>query len=274
MAAPRRSIVMATLTAAEIIVPKDLDPTSKRQLIDALYDVHTRIFDGVDKASFARYVVDSTAEHTWIQIYRGEQDQIAGYFAVHVFEREFRGETVAIIRGEAGVLRRYRGSNVIAAFMADRVFRYKLRRPGRTMYYLGSLVHPSSYTQLARYMDEVWPREGEETPADVKALMSEMGESFGLEIVDEENPLVRKVGWKTIDLKSDREYWRTSDRPGAQFFLAANPGYAEGNGLLTLAPFTLGGFVQGLGRYVSSKVAKRGRICGPHEKRTPGESFP
>ena len=247
------------LIAAEMVMPRTLEANAKQQLEDELYDLHRRIFRGVDKASFVKYVIDSKAEHTWIQLYRGEDGALGGYLAVHIYEREIDGRMIAIVRGETGTLRKYRGANLIGGFFAERVIRYLAAHPLRRLYFLGSLVHPSSYGQLARYVDEVWPREGVETPAEILALMDALGDAFGLARVAPEHALVRKVGWQTIDSRTDRAYWERCGRPGVQFFLRENPGYEEGHGLLTLAPLTLGAVTRGVARYVFAKSERRAR---------------
>src|SRR5205814_9628006 len=117
---PRRTPV-PKLIAAEIVTPAALDAIAKGALEDALYDLHARIFRGVDKASFVAYVVDSKAEHTWIQLYRGEDGALGGYLAVHIYERVIDGRMTAIVRGEMGTLREYRGANLVGGFFADRV---------------------------------------------------------------------------------------------------------------------------------------------------------
>jgi hypothetical protein len=249
---------VAKLVAAEIVVPKSLDAAARERLVAEMYDVHARIFDGVDRATFVKYVVDSKADETWIQLYRTARGELGGYFAFHVFERTLRGETVAIFRGETGVLREHRGGNVIGAFFADRALRYMARHPGRQTYFLGSLVHPSSYATLATYIGDVWPNAERETPADIASLLDELGTSFGLEqVADAASTLVRKVGWITRDAAADRAYWQRSRRPGVQFFLQANPGYPEGHGLLTLAPLSAGILARGLGRYAADHAEKQ-----------------
>lgn len=249
----------AKLTAAEVVMPKTLTASAKQQLEDELYDLHGRIFRGVDKASFVKYVIDSRAEHTWIQLYRGEDGALGGYLAVHIYEREIDGKKIAIVRGETGTLRKYRGANLVGGFFAERVVRYLAAHPLRRLYFLGSLVHPSSYSQFVRFHDGVWPREGVETPAEILALMNTLGDAFGIDRVNPDNALVRKVGWQTIDSHTDHAYWERNERPGVQFFLRENPGYEEGHGLLTLAPLTLGAVTRGVARYMFAKTERRAR---------------
>jgi hypothetical protein len=257
---PARGSPLSKLVTAETVVPRSLDPIAKQRLEDDLYDLHGRIFRGVDKAAFVAYVIDSKAEHTWIQLYRDPDGALGGYMALHIYERELEGRPIAIIRGEMGTLREHRGSNLVAAFFADRVVRYVAANPRRTLYLLASFVHPSSYSQTVRYVEEtVWPREGVETPAEIRGLMDTLGDSFGLDRVSADNALVRKVGWQTIDSRNDRAYWERCERPGVQFFLRENPGYEEGHGLLTIARLTPGVIARGLVRYALARSERSAR---------------
>ncbi|WP_338872323.1 cyclic nucleotide-binding domain-containing protein [Myxococcus stipitatus] len=230
---------MSRITSTEVVVPQSLSAEARRRLTDALYAVHQEIFDGVERDCFARYVVDSTAEHTWIQLHRNEAGLLVGYFALHVFEKKLNGVITAVFRAEAGSLRAYRGSNLSPRLALSLVVKYLLRHPGRPAYYLGALVHPSSYTLLTKYCGEVWPRREHPIPAELRGFIDELGSAFGLARVDPENPLLRQVGWRTRESEAERDYWRQCDRPSARFFLETNPGYTQGHGLLTLIPATL-----------------------------------
>ncbi|HWO25277.1 MAG TPA: hypothetical protein VNO30_41340 [Kofleriaceae bacterium] len=250
---------MAKLVTAETLVPRNLDPRARQQLEDDLYDLHSRIFRGVDRDAFVAYVIDSHAEHTWIQLYRSEDGALGGYAAVHIYERVIGGKTTAILRAETGTLREHRGAQLVINFYADRVIRYRAAHPLRPLYFLGSLVHPSSYALIARHVDCVWPCQDAETPPEILELLGALGDAFGLDRVDAANALVRKVGWQTIDSRDDRAYWERSEKPGVQFFLRANPGYVEGHGLLTLVPLSLGVCTRGLARVLRMKGERRAR---------------
>jgi len=231
---------MPRIASTEVIVPKSLPPEERQRLTQALYDVHRQIFDGVEPESFAKYVVESKAEHTWIQVHKNEEGEIVGYFAAHIFEKQLAGKPTAVLRAEAGSLRAYRGNNVNARFGLKRTLEYMLKHPGRRMFYLGSLVHPSSYSLFAKYFGEVWPRAEQETPPELLSFMDELATEFGLERVHPDNPLVRDVGWRTRESEMEREYWLHCDKPSARYFVEANPGYSEGHGLVTVVPLTVG----------------------------------
>lgn len=55
---------MPAIVSTAVIHPKQLTVDERQQLTDALYTVHCQIFDGVDKASFAKYIVESKAQQT------------------------------------------------------------------------------------------------------------------------------------------------------------------------------------------------------------------
>jgi CRP-like cAMP-binding protein len=61
-----------------------------------------------------------------------------------------------------------------------------------------------------------------------------LANSFGLERVVPHNPLTRQVHWITRDSEVERNYWAQCDKPAARFFIEANPGYGDGDGLVTL----------------------------------------
>jgi CRP-like cAMP-binding protein len=225
---------MPKIARSDIVVPNRLDPAARQAFIDALYKIHCEVFDGVTRDSFAKYVVESRAEQTWINVHRNDAGDIVGYFALHVFERALGGQASAIFRAEAGTMRTYRGGNTNTRFGLELALPYLLRHPGRRVYYLGSLVHPSSYCLFARLFDVVWPSSRHPPPPDVLAFMDELANSFGLERVSADNPLTRHVHWITRDSEVERRYWRMCDKPAARFFIDANPGYGEGDGLVTL----------------------------------------
>jgi CRP-like cAMP-binding protein len=247
---------MPRIARSEVVVPSALSHAEREQLIDALYAIQLEVFDGVDRKAFASYVVNSKAEKTWILVHRDDAGAIVGYFAVHQFVRELGGEPVTIFRAEAGTRRAYRGGNSNIRFGLLRGLRALLANPGRRIYYLGSLVHPSSYSLFAKYFPEVYPSAAGPTPPEMLGLMDEMADEFGLARVDAQDPLVRKVGWKTRDTDAERAYWERCDRPAARFFVQTNRGYSQGHGLLTLVPVTLAALAAMGKQHVAQKLAR------------------
>ncbi|HLT35761.1 MAG TPA: hypothetical protein VK034_05735, partial [Enhygromyxa sp.] len=237
----------------EIVIPETLDSPAREALVDALYRVHSEIFDGVDRDAFVHYVIDSPAERTRIMVQRDDADRIVGYFAFHLFRRTIRGREVAVLRGESGFLREHRGGASTLRFGFGEGIDAFARNLGVPLYYLGCLVHPTSYHSFCKYMRPVWPSREHPADAELRALMSELGDSFGLDKVGED-PLVRQVGWRTRDTEAERAFWQRCDKPDVRFYIEANPGYVEGHGLLTLVPVDAASLVGGVGRIAREKT--------------------
>ena len=125
---------MSSPPSADVVDPKTLSQEERDRLADELYAVHTRIFAGVDRAAFGRYVVDSTAERTEIMRHRNSAGEVVGYLAMHVFDRQLNGRPTTVLRAEAGLLRDYRGGNANASFITRVALRELLRHPGRPTY--------------------------------------------------------------------------------------------------------------------------------------------
>ena len=240
---------------SEVLVPAELGAAARAQLIDDLYRVHVEIFDGVDRAGFAAYVVESPADRTSILVHRDGAGAIVGYFAGHEFHRTLHGRACVVLRGEAGLLRAFRGSGSNLRFGLGVAARLVLGSPNRPVYYLGCLVHPSSYYQLARYVRPVWPSREAQPDDATRAFMAELADSFKLKCVADD-PLVRQVGWRTRDSEAERGYWQRSPRPEARFFREANPGYGEGHGLVSLAPLNMASISGAIARIAGEGAAR------------------
>ena len=248
---------MPSITSSEVIVPKDLSAAARQQLTDDLYVVHCQIFDGVEKASFAKYVVESKATHTAIYIHKNTERRIVGYSAIHVFEKQLRGRTAAVFRAEAGSLREYRGNSANIRIAISQLLRYRLAHPTRPIFYLGTLVHPSSYMFMAKYANVVWPNREQQLPLEIATFMADLAVAFGLEAVEPHNPLVVQVGWRTRDTEVERNYWRSCNKPAARFFVYENPNYTEGQGLMTLVPLCGSTLLKGAGRLIADRIRPR-----------------
>jgi hypothetical protein len=221
---------MPTIAKSEVIIPKELTVLQREQLADNLYRVHCQIFDGVEKASFCKYVVESKADQTAVQVYQDSAGAIVGYFAVHVFEKTLRGAPTAVFRMEAGMLREYRGNSANARFGIAQLLRCWLAHPRRPIYYLGTLVHPSSYLGWVKHAGQVWPSHTAPLPADIAAFLAELTTTFALEPVDAHNPLVVHVGWRTRDTKQNGPTGAPATNPLPAFMWSQTQPMGKGMG--------------------------------------------
>ncbi|MCB9778793.1 MAG: cyclic nucleotide-binding domain-containing protein [Alphaproteobacteria bacterium] len=251
--------------------PHELSPAEREAFTDALYEAHCDVFDGVDRAAFAAYVVDSKAERTEIRSFHTPEGEVAGYVAMHFFDRVLDGQDTVVIRAEAGMKRAFRGANKVGPFMAGQIVQQAVQ-DDRPALYMGSLVHPSSFCALTRHAPSFWPNPFGETPPEVLDFMVGLAEDFHLDSVDPARPLVRQVGWITRDTPAENAFWRRSTRPLARFFVEQNPGFDQGHGLVTLIPMGRAALAQGVSAWGKRALGRKLSRMGAGWRRLTGQA--
>ncbi|MGI9333652.1 MAG: hypothetical protein ACR2RL_10905 [Gammaproteobacteria bacterium] len=249
----------------------DLSKTSAAfvsQFSKELFVAHNRIFAGLDEETFVRYVFRSGATATKIRIYRNEAHAIVGYAAVHRYRKRIWGKSVTVFRAEAGLLPEYRGHGTTFYFYTLELAKYFLLHPAKPIFYLGVLVHPSSYLVFARYFQVVYPKRDCETPEKMYRVMQEMVDSFGIPAVDPSDPLIRRVGWTTRQAK---QFWVQTQDPDVVFFRKRNPGYCRGHGLVIIVPITIKNLLGSFAVYAYEHLKRRlaAHVRGGGERRLP-----
>lgn len=93
-------------------------------------------------------------------------------------------------------------------------------------------------------------------PERTDRLMHDISDAFHIITVDPAHPLVKKIDWITRDSDEDRAFWASHKDPDINFFIAQNPGYPKGEGLLTLIPLTLPNISLALARFIMRRTRK------------------
>lgn len=247
---------MARIAATQVVRPAEMSASARAEFARKLYSLHDQIFSGVSLEKFVGYVVESPAPYTLVKLYLNTRGEWIGYCAVHGFDKQLGGRGCHVLRAEAGLLPQYRGTNATLYFGFVQAMRYKLSHPWRRLYYLGTFVHPSVYHLLAEHFWQLYPRCHRRTPPAIEAFMIQLADAFSVARVDAQRPLVRDVGWITREPDDDRQYWRTTDREDVRFYVAQNPGYTQGHGLVTLVPLTFRNILLTSVRFVRHKLAR------------------
>lgn len=240
--------------ATETILLREHRDRSVSKLAEELFLTHNRIFAGLDKETFIRYLFCSGATDTKLRIYRRQDGALIGYAVVHRYQKIIKDRPTTVFRAEAGFLPQYRAHGRTFYFYGLQLLKHLLSHPTESIFYLGMLVHPSSYVVFARYFDEMYPKGGRETPKDRYQLMVDMADSFSVPPVDPSDPLIRNIGWRT---REEKPYWRSTNDPDVVFFRNRNPGYRLGHGLVVLVPITVPNLARSLLVYVYKHVKKR-----------------
>jgi hypothetical protein len=249
----------------ETLDPLTLDADAREALLDALYEVQHQVFEGVDRDGFERYVADPRAERRWLRVIRRSDGGVVGYYAVQRHDHVVDGVVCTVFRGQVALLPAYRGLGGVPLFGVRVALPFLLRHPLRPTYGLISPVHPGSYRLVCRYAVRCWPRPGAPMPARHERRLWALVDAFGLPRVPGQGPLVRQVGWATRDHRGAGRDWKRLDCPFVQYFLAENPTYAEGNGLLLLVPGSLPDVLGSLGLTAMRRLLpqRRKRVTAP-----------
>jgi len=230
---------MEMITTSETIDPARLGKEERERFIRELYAVQCQIFEGVDEKSFSSYIFHPNAARTRIKIFRNDQREMVVYSAIHQFEmRSVGAQPTAVFRSEAGLLFPYRRKHSTISFTFAEFCRYKCLHPIRKLYFLGILVHPSSYHLVFRHSYEMYPTYRRETPPHILHSMCDIAKNFGIEPVFRNNALVVPVGSRVQNDRKAMEYWSHCNKQDVTYFLKVNPDYLKGEGLLTLVPLS------------------------------------
>jgi hypothetical protein len=230
---------MPKIVSTIAIYPLKLTHEARQKLSETLYNVHKHIFKGLNEEEFDHYVVNSPANFTKIYMYYNKsKKEIAGYFAVHYFEKFINNKQLVIFRAEAGILPEYRHKNADISFWLKESIKFKILHPNKEAYFLVSPINPGVYANLATHIYKIYPRYNSIIPSEVDKLMMLLADEFSLKMVEKKNPLIRKVGWITLATDEEDAFWQRSKNPHLQFYINSNPDFNEGNGLLTLVPLT------------------------------------
>lgn len=230
---------MSKFVATRIVAPTQLSDTERQKLSDQLYSVHQKIFAGVSAEEFRRHVIEPPAEATSIQLYCAADQSVIGYCAVHRYRRQVNGRNAIVLRAEAGLMPEFRRRGATYGFGIVGAFIEKISHPFTPVYYLGTLVHPSSYHLFCKYFSRVYPHPDIEMPTDIQEIARQLIESFPDPAVLPADPFVRDVGWVTIETPQEKYLNEQVDPLDVQFFKFRNPGFSRGHGLVVLIPLTL-----------------------------------
>lgn len=239
----------------------EMSREAREALTRDLFSVHAQIFTGLSYEEFRDYVVERDAWRTWVYVKHNSAGQVVGYTSIHAFRLIVENRLSTVIRIEAGTLPAYRGRDLTMVHALLRLLRVWLHHPWRRFCIFAALTHPSSYTFLAHYAPVIWPHATrKEIPPRIMARMEELAGCFDLPPLDPARPLVRQVNWITLETDEERQRWMNSRRRDTRFYVAHNPGYVDGLGMLTYIPFNGSILARSMVRFLVGRAGKITRL--------------
>lgn len=241
-------------------------PAEARQAFaDRLYHIHSRIFSGVNKARFIRYVVEPPTRITRIYLLQNNGGEDVGYLTFQQFEVETRSGKGHVYRTEVGLLPAYRGNNTTLRVLGWEITKAYVRAGFRRSWFLATPIHPNPYCVIYNQGLQVYPNPLRETPAHVLNIMDQLSAVLNISGTGTGLPFQKQVGWIVQYSPDSLRRVRNRTDIASRFFLSQNPDFHQGHGMITLVPVNP---VQGL-RLIGNACRRLFRKRSGVERRRP-----
>ena len=242
----RRQSVVVDLNA--------MDEEQRAAFIKDLYQFHRTVFDGVDESAFSKAMLNPHSSLNKVKIWKDVSGQVFAYCAVHRADLQVEGKSTSVFKVEVAVRRDQRGRALSKTFIGLEFLRHFLRRPFHRTYFLSAFVHPASYRMASGSVWKLYPSWKRPTPPELEQLMNTLADKLGYQR-NAARPWTRKVGWTPREDNAHHAKWEAHPSADIRFFLERNPDYRQGNGLLSIMPFTFSNIA------VSAAIRQRQRAA-------------
>lgn len=220
------------------IVLQHLSEKELDNLRPELYKLCQQIFDHVPIKEFKYYVTDSQADKTYLRLYYNSDQELVGFFALHVFDLKEEKRKTLVFRAQAGLIQEYRRSRINMYFSLFIILRYRIAHPFSKIYCFLAILSPSMYGVIAKYLKHCTPRYDSKATDHEKKLIARLKKKFNFEKEGSTEFWISPNNWISRSSDNETSFWQNSTNPHIQFYLRNNPEYYKGSGLMTLVPFS------------------------------------
>lgn len=219
---------MARRLAARTVPREALSPGDR----EAMWDLFARHYEAVTRAGFEADLADKS--HVILLRPAGEE-RLAGFSTLTSFPVVVQGRTVVVVfSGDTVVDPAWWGQTALQRAFLAWVIRVWLARPRTPVYWFLISKGYRTYLLLTRNFPEHWPRYDRPTPAFQAALLDTVARARFGDAWDADRGVLRfatcagrlREGVAPVD--------PGTTAPDVRFFVARNPGHAEGDELCCL----------------------------------------
>lgn len=213
----------------EVVTPGALSPAERARML-ALMQAH---FEGVEAAAFFQ----DLEEKAWVVLLRDPEGVVQGFSTLRLLHVEVAGKPVrALFSGDTIVAREVWGPPALPATWGRFVFELASQQGEGPLYWFLISKGVRTYRYLPLYFHRFWPRpEGGDAGFEGEVLDALATAKFGTRYDPKAGVVRAKPGGDRLRPElAEVPEGRLND-PHVAFFLAANPGFAEGDELACLA---------------------------------------
>ena len=201
-----------------------------------MFALFERYYDGTGYARFA----SDLADKDWVVTLRDESGALQGFSTLAVYEREFDGGSVRVLfSGDTVVDERHWGQQALAFRWLKLAGEIKAERPQAPLFWFLISKGHRTYRYLSAFSHDFHPAPGRVTPPHTRDLMAFLARDRFGEAYDARAGVLRFQG-SSCRLRAGYADVPEAHRrlPEVEFFLAQNPGYAQGDELVCLCELT------------------------------------
>ena len=206
-----------------------------RWLTDRMYQLFTRFYAQVDRATFER----DQEEKDWVLLLSDAEGTVRGFTMLKLYELEVQGRQLrAVFSGNTIIDRAFWGEQELVATWCRFMARLKRRRPDLPLYWFLISGGYRTYLYLPLFFHDFYPRFDRPTPDFERVLIDTLGR---MKFPDEYRDGVVRVSRPRECLRPDVALPRPAKRnnPHVRFFFERNPGCLDGDELVCVCEFSL-----------------------------------
>ena len=208
----------------------------RQDLSERLFAVHSKIFEGVQKEQFIRYVIEPETRVTKIYLLQNAEGLDVGYITFQQFHARLDRGSRNVFRTEVGILPAYRGHNVSMRLLSREITKAYFKSGCKRSFFLATPIHPNPYCAALRSGVSVYPHPKKETPSRVLELMDKLSAALNISQVGVHSRYEKEVGWIVRENPAKRARVLARTDPASRFYLEQNPDYHLGNGMMMVIP--------------------------------------
>lgn len=233
--------------------PEIVDVASLRPPdVERMFALHARSYDGADPARFRR----DLAEKRWVIRLREGSGSVVGFSTQRTLDATVQGRPVrALFSGDTVIDPAYWGEQALVRAFCRLIARVHAEAAGRACYWFLISKGHRTYQYLPVFFREFWPRHDRPTPAFERELIRALAESRYPGEFDAATGLIRPRGPHDRLKPSLDASGRRAHHPHVAFFLAVNPGHADGHELACVADLSPGNIRPAVRRQVEAALA-------------------
>lgn len=226
----------------------------KAATVDDTFALFQEGYEGADRA---RFLADLAEKH-WIVLLRDrDTGALRGFSTVWVGEEE---SGTVVFSGDTVIDRAYWGQKRLQSEFARLLLRYKLRRPGRPLFWFLISKGYRTYLLLANAFPRAVPRHDHPDDPRLRAILDRLvAERFGAQYDATAGTIRYAIAHERVREGVAPVNQALLRNPHVRFFLDRNPGHADGDELACLAEVRLRDLAHAAARIAAARLRWKAR---------------